>query len=72
MITIGPSPQKTHLTPPGPVPAARWLVVSLLFLAFSIIFVESVLYKAILFVPLVFATLAWIGYYADYKEKQDK
>ena len=44
----------------------------LLALAFSIIFVESVLYKAILFIPLVFATLAWIGYYADYKENKDK
>jgi len=44
----------------------------LLALAFSIIFVESVVYKAILFIPLVFATLAWIGYYVDFKEKQDK
>lgn len=44
----------------------------LLALAFSIIFVESVLYKVILFIPLVFATLAWIGYYADYKENKDK
>ena len=46
--------------------------ILLLVLAFSIIFVESVIYKAILLIPLLFATLAWIGYYVDFKEKQDK
>ena len=46
--------------------------ILLLVLAFSIIFVESVIYKAILFIPLIFATLAWIGYYAEYKEEKDK
>jgi len=44
----------------------------LLGLAISVITVKSVFYKAILFIPLVFATLAWIGYYADYKENKDK
>ena len=44
----------------------------LLGLALSVIAVESVMYKALLFIPLTFATLAWIGYYNDYKERQDK
>ena len=46
--------------------------ILILVLAFSVIFVESVVNKIILFFPLVFVTLGWIGYYADYKEKQDK
>ncbi len=46
--------------------------LGLLGLALSVIAVESVIYKALLFIPLTFATLAWIGYYVDYKEKQDK
>jgi len=41
-------------------------------LALSVIAVESVLYKAVLFIPLCFCILAWIGYYIDYKERQDK
>tara|TARA_R110002074_G_scaffold172416_1_gene334984 strand:- start:249 stop:416 length:168 start_codon:yes stop_codon:yes gene_type:complete len=44
----------------------------LLGLALLVIAVQSVLYKALLFIPLTFATLAWIGYYSDYKERQDK
>ena len=46
--------------------------ILILVLAFSVIFVESVVNKIILFFPLIFVTLGWIGYYADYKEKQDK
>jgi len=41
-------------------------------LALSVIAVESVLYKALLFIPLTFATLAWIGYYSDYRGRQEK
>ena len=41
-------------------------------LALSVIAVESVFYKAVLFIPLCFCILAWIGYYLDYKERQDK
>jgi len=44
----------------------------LLGLALSVIKVESVVYKAVLFIPLCFCILAWIGYYLDYKERQDK
>jgi len=44
----------------------------LLGLALSVIMVESVLYKCLLFIPLSFCILAWIGYYLDYKERQDK
>ena len=46
--------------------------ILILVLAFSVIFVESVVNKIILFFPLVFVTLAWIGYYVEYKGKQDK
>ena len=41
-------------------------------LALSVIAVESVFYKAVLFIPLCFCILAWMGYYIDYKERQDK
>jgi len=44
----------------------------LLGLALSVIKVQSVFYKAVLFIPLCFCILAWIGYYIDYKERQDK
>jgi len=44
----------------------------LLGLGISVIAVESVFYKAVLFIPLCFCILAWIGYYIDYKERQDK
>ena len=44
----------------------------LLGLALSVISVQSVLYKVLLFIPLSFCILAWIGYYIDYKERQDK
>ena len=44
----------------------------LLGLALSVIKVESVVYKALLFIPLVISVLAWIGYYIDYKERLDK
>ena len=46
--------------------------ILILVLAFSVIFVEPVVNKIILFFPLVFVTLGWIGYYVEYKGKQDK
>jgi len=46
--------------------------ILILVLAFSVIFVESVVNKIILFFPLVFVTLGWIGYYVEYKENEDK
>ena len=44
----------------------------LLGLALSVIKVQSVVYKVLLFIPLTICILAWIGYYNDYKERQDK
>jgi hypothetical protein len=41
-------------------------------LGLAAIKVESLMYKGLLFIPLIVAVLAWVGYYIDYKERQDK
>ena len=46
--------------------------ILILVLAFGVIFVESIANKVILFFPLVFVSLGWIGYYIEHKDKQDK
>ena len=46
--------------------------ILILTLGFGVIFTESTVNKIILFIPLAIITLAWIGYYAEYKEEKDK